>query len=231
MKKTLRNILLILIAVVIAFTIYYVLHQKDEDKNFFEQYYENKCESFGLQNYNLSAGQIVFIGDSITDLYKLDDHYPDLSLATYNRGIGGDTTEGVLKRLDVSIFDIKPSKIVLMIGTNDVGLRWDEERTLGNYREIISKIREKLPECEIYIMSIIPQNDMNYGYEESTTRILSLNPKIEKIAEEYDAVYLDIFSLLADENNYLIKEYSNDGLHLNENGLSVWTSLVKPYLA
>ena len=62
----------------------------------------------------------MFVGDSITDLYVLDDHYADLPQAVYNRGIGGDTTAGVLARLQVSVLDLQPDVVVLMIGTNDL---------------------------------------------------------------------------------------------------------------
>ena len=73
--------------------------------NSFEAYYNRKCLAYSVENANYSKEQIVFIGDSITDLYTLDSYY-SLTLATYNRGIGGDTTEGVLKRLDVSLSSI-----------------------------------------------------------------------------------------------------------------------------
>ena len=71
-----------------------------------KSYYQKKCDSYAVQNTNLSKGQIIFIGDSITDLYPLDDYYADLNLVTYNRGIGGDTTQGVLERLKVSFCSV-----------------------------------------------------------------------------------------------------------------------------
>ena len=83
-------------------------------------YYEKKCNVYEIENANFSHGQIVFIGDSITDGCALNDYYKNLPLAVYNRGIGGDTTSGVLERLKLSLFDIKPSKIVMLIGINDI---------------------------------------------------------------------------------------------------------------
>ena len=64
----------------------------------------------------------------------------------------------------------------------------------------------------------------------TTKRILQLNPRIQQLAEKKGATYLDLFSLLADENQYLIETYSDDGLHLNNAGLQVWTDLLKPML-
>ena len=194
-----------------------------------------KCDSFAVQNFNLSKGQIVFIGDSITDLYKLDDYYGDLSLSVYNRGIGGDQTKGVLDRLKVSLYDIAPSKIVLMIGTNDINGNIETETIIERYEKIVDSIYENLPSVELYCMSIIPQNNQLETYstinvEETTQKILEINPQIKSLVEERGAIYIDLFSQLADENNHLIENFSDDGLHLNHNGFVVWTGILKPYL-
>ena len=201
-----------------------------------QKYYQAKCESYKVQNVNLSKGQIVFVGDSITDLYPLDDYYADLDLAAYNRGIGGDTTTGVLNRLKESIFDLKPSKVVLMIGTNDINGGVKTDKILENYQSILEKIQAELPTTKIYCVSIIPQNLTLEGYSlikvsKTTSRILEINEQIKSIVSSKENItYLDLFPLLADENNMLIERYSDDGLHLNAEGFKVWTGLLKPYL-
>jgi lysophospholipase L1-like esterase len=227
------SLLVILLAVSLA-ALACMLHKETEDRN--HDYYTGKCESFAVQNANLAKGQIVFIGDSITDLYVLDDHYSDLGLAVYNRGIGGDTTDGVLRRLEVSVFDLMPSYVVLMIGTNDVNGRVDNDIIARRYTEIIDEIYTALPDVKLYCMSVIPQNEQLEQYStinvaESTKRILELNTMIEEVAVSKGAIYLDLFSRLSDGNNRLKREYSDDGIHLNNEGLSVWTELIKPYLA
>ena len=201
----------------------------------FKTYYDQKCAAYAVQNTNLAKGQIVFIGDSITDLYILDDHYADLPLACYNRGIGGDTTHGVLQRLQVSLFDISPSVVVLMIGTNDINGGDTPEAILQRYGQILEQIYANLPDVTLYCMSVIPQNTDIETYStiriaDTTPKILSVNTGIRALAADKGAVYLDLFSLLADENDHLIREYSDDGLHLNVAGLTVWTQLLKPYL-
>ena len=121
-KNKLSIIFLAIIAIlsiVIVFLGIYTYNFSNPNESDFEKYYKMKTEAFAVNNTNASKGQIVFIGDSITDLCPLDDYYSDLQLATYNRGIGGDTTAGVLKRLDVSALQINPSKVVLLIGAND----------------------------------------------------------------------------------------------------------------
>ena len=225
----------LLIAVVVLSCMLIFGNREEEKLSDSTRYYNNKCQSYATQNVNLAKGQIVFIGDSITDLYILDQHYADLPLATYNRGIGGDTTQGVLNRLKVSAFDIVPSVIVLMIGTNDINGNYEKAGIFERYEKIIDEIYKNLPDVTLFCMSVIPQNEVLETYSaikvENTTKIIfEVNAHIKALAREKGATYLDVFSLLADENDRLIKEYSDDGLHLNEKGLAVWTKLLKPYL-
>jgi len=230
-------IVLFIIAILAALVVILLLRpaQQPDNRTDLQKYYDSKCQSYSVQNVNLAKGQIVFIGDSITDLYILDDHYADLPLACYNRGIGGDTTSGVLDRLQVSLYDLAPSAVVLMIGTNDINGCLEEEDILERYAQIIDGIRANLPDAQLYCMSIIPQNEQIEEYShiriaDTTPCIMRVNAGICRLAEEKGAVYLDLFSLIADEDNHLIREYSDDGLHLNPAGLSVWTKLIKPYL-
>ena len=116
-------------------------------------------EEFVKENLTCSKGQIVFLGDSITDLCPLDNYYGELGLELYNRGISGDTTINLKSRLDISAFDIEPSIIILMIGTNDVNLGRTTNAIMETYEEIVEEIYEKLPNVKLYIMSVIPQNE------------------------------------------------------------------------
>ena len=220
----------ILLAAVIAL-ICLLCASKKSPAAAFQQYYDNKCFSYAVQNTNLAQKQIVFVGDSITDLYVLDDHYADLPQAVYNRGIGGDTTSGVLARLQVSVLDLHPDVVVLMIGTNDVNGGVAEETILQNYESILDTIKSGIPGVQIYCMSIIPQyKQLEIDVDTSMQRIRQINPKFKALAEKKGAVYLDLFPLLLDENGYLRTDYSDDGIHLNFTGLQIWTALLKPYL-
>lgn len=238
-KKWIWNIAAAVGMLLLGFVLGYVAFSQaqagETENNQFQIYHENKKLAYAVENTNYAKGQIVFIGDSITDLYVLDDHYADLPLATYNRGIGGDTTKGVLNRLQVSAFDIAPAAIVLMIGTNDINAGEENSAIVQRYGQIIDEIYAALPDVKLYCMSVIPQNEQieTYGsiqVAQTTQKILALNQEIQALAQQRGATYLDLFSLLADENNRLIRDYSDDGLHLNSRGLAVWTDLLKPYL-
>ena len=198
-----------------------------------QDYYDKKVAQFTMENGNFSKGQIVFIGDSITDLYHLDDYYQDLSLRTYNRGIGGDVTGMLLKRIQVSLYDLEPTKVVLMIGINDINGGVSTDTILENYDNILKGIKTKLPSAKVYTMSILPINSDLPSYvdvNKSTERILAINEEIKTMATNYSYKYMDLFSLVKDDSNHLKKEYSLDGIHLSEQGFVTWTNLIKPEL-
>ena len=198
-----------------------------------EDYYDKKVAQFTMENGNFSKGQIVFIGDSITDLYHLDDYYQDLPLRTYNRGIGGDVTGMLLKRIKVSLYDLEPTKVVLMIGINDINGGVSTNTILENYNNILNGIKTTLPSAKVYTMSILPINKDVASYidiKKSTNRILEVNQEIKEMANNYSYQYMDLHSLVKDDNNHLKKEYSLDGIHLSEQGFVTWTNLIKPEL-
>lgn len=198
-----------------------------------QDYYDKKVAQFTMENANFSKGQIVFIGDSITDLYHLDDYYQDLPLRTYNRGIGGDVTGMLLKRIQVSLYDLEPTKVVLMIGINDINGGVSTNTILSNYDNILKGIKTKLPSTKVYTMSILPINNDLPDYidvDKSTERIVSINKEIKMMASNYSYQYMNLFSLVKDDDNHLKKEYSLDGIHLSEQGFVTWTNLIKPEL-
>ena len=110
-----------------------------------------------------------------------------------------------------------------------------EAEILERYSRIVASIREALPETKLYCISLIPQNKQLEEYtdidvDSTTAAILQINPKICRIAEDAGGVYVDLFPLLADEEHFLLPEYSDDGIHLNETGLAVWTAQMLPLL-
>lgn len=198
-------------------------------------YYEKKCEVFASENANFSRGQIIFIGDSLTDGCAVDTFYGGLSLATYNRGIGGDTTEGVLKRLKLSLFELQPKKIVLMIGANDINGNRSEEEILKNYRAILEQIKENLPEAEVICVSILPFNKdlesfTTIDVDKSRAAVLKINPKLNTLVGELGYTFVNAYPAFADGNDYLYRHLSPDGIHLNNAGYEVYSEILKPYL-
>lgn len=208
------------------------LNAKKSQDNF-QLYYDQKVAAYNVENANYSRGQIVFIGDSITDLYHLNDYYNDLPLATYNRGIGGDTTQGVINRLKVSLYDIAPSEIVLMIGINDLNGGLSSETIVNNYRTIIDGIKTNLPDAKLFTMGIAPLAiSFNYGdILAKNNQIIAINSEIKALSEAKGYTHVNLYDALKrDDENALKEEYTIDGIHLSDAGFAVWTSQVKPLL-
>ncbi|MGI6359451.1 MAG: GDSL-type esterase/lipase family protein [Acholeplasmatales bacterium] len=188
--------------------------------------FDQKVRDFKILNERALPNATVFVGDSIIQDYNVHEWFFDIP--TYNRGIGGDTTEGLLNRLDVSIFNLAPKNVVLLIGTNDLELTNDKEEVIyQRIKEIVEKINKTI-KTNIYLLSILPTNiKMNREVvgKRSIKRITNLNNLISKIE---GAEYIDLFSHLLDEKNKLNSKYSNEGLHLNQEGYKVITDILKP---
>lgn len=168
----------------------------------------------------LPGGETVFLGDSITAGGHWHEWFP--GAAVVNRGIGGDTTTGVLARLDTAVQS--PSKVFLLIGTNDIGMRHPGDVTFANARRIVEGIRRKVPEAALVIQSVMPRNAK---YLDKITR---LNGEYRALAAEFNAGYLDLWPVLSDGLGALRKEYTLDGLHLNGAGYKAWTEVLRPYV-
>lgn len=197
-------------------------------------YYEKKVATFALENETCVKGQIAFIGDSITDYYPLDEYYGDLPLKTYDRGIAGDRTDGVLMRLKVSLYDIAPKRVVMMIGINDINSGRTTEEIVANYTAILVGIGEHLPTTDVICLSVLPMDARveawGINLAASTAKIKALNARIKPLAEGKGYRFVDLFPLFADENDHLIPAYADDGLHPNADGYAVWSQALKPLL-
>lgn len=195
-------------------------------------YWDQKVLQFSEENTYFEKGQIVFVGDSITDAYNLEEFYSayNLSFNLYNRGIGGDTTAGMLKRLKTSLFDLEPSKIVILIGINDLNAGKSSEYVIDNYKKILTNIKNNLPNCKVYVQSVYPVNSDTYNIAGSTSKIIEVNSKLRLLAAEKGYIYIDIFPQLKTNENLLDSNYAYDGLHPNAAGYSIVTSLIVNYL-
>ncbi|USD62272.1 hypothetical protein J4N45_23130 [Vibrio sp. SCSIO 43140] len=188
-------------------------------RSFKEPSYTHKTSFFKLIAQN--DYDIVFIGDSITDGSDWNDVFPDKIIA--NRGISGDTTDGVLKRMD-TILNTKAEKAFVMIGTNDVSRGFDVETIFKNYVEILDLLLSN------DIEPIVQSTLFTYNDEMRDNRtIKALNKKLKTFCENNDITYVDLNAILS-KNETLIKKYSDDGLHLNGSGYVAWSKIIEEHV-
>ena len=90
----------------------------------------------------------VFLGDSLTDFYPLEEFYDELPVV--NSGVSGYQTTDILSRIDSMVTIYNPTKVFLLIGTNDIEAERSEDEIVENIAEIIDRIHEKRPKAKIY---------------------------------------------------------------------------------
>ncbi|MEE1321086.1 MAG: GDSL-type esterase/lipase family protein [Acutalibacteraceae bacterium] len=178
-------------------------------------------------------GQVVFFGDSITELLNISDWYGEYSIKSglelYNRGIGGDTTIGLYKRVEENVLSIKPKTVVLLIGTNDLGIGFDAEFISNSMENILKLFKSVCPECRVILQAVYPVIEGKAGKRRNKD-ILELNEKYKILAEKYGADFIDLTAVLSDENGNLRSEYTYDGLHLTAQGYAVTTKEIRKNL-
>jgi lysophospholipase L1-like esterase len=176
---------------------------------------------------------IVFLGNSITFWGLWTKRLENLRVQ--NRGIPGDMTFGVLDRLD-EVTDGQPRKVFILIGINDLARGVPDSVILINYRRIIDRIREASPRTKVYFQSLLPTNASFHtmeAYYRQKQRILDINAALKIITEKKRIGFIDLYSHFVDSSGSLIRKYSWDGVHLNEEGYKVWVEVLRQghYLA
>ncbi|MBE9185142.1 GDSL family lipase [Microcoleus sp. LEGE 07076] len=170
----------------------------------------------------------VLAGDSLSMWFPTKLLPPDR--IWLNQGISGETSVGLLKRLQ--LFDrTAPDTVFVMIGINDLLRGASDEGILDNQRQIIRDLRWAHPKAQVVVQSILPHSGEQATWENRdrllaipNSRIRAINRRLQEIANSENALYLDLQPLFADADGNLPIELSTDGLHLNDRGYLVWRS-------
>ena len=165
-------------------------------------------------------GRVVFLGDSITDGWKLADSFPGKPYV--NRGISGQVTSQMLVRMYPDVIALEPEVVILLAGTNDIAQN-NGPQTAEQVQDNIRAITElaHLHGIQVILCSVTPISDyerrpMSPG--RPPDQILKMNEWMRTYAGQVGAIYADYFSVLVDENGMLTKGISGDGLHPNAEG-------------
>jgi lysophospholipase L1-like esterase len=175
----------------------------------------------------------ILVGDSLS-LWFPPELLPE-NTNWLNQAISGETTEGLLNRLN--LFDsTQPEVIFVMIGINDLIRGNSDEIILENQRQILRYLRKIHPKAQIFVQSILP-----HGGEQSTwegkaqllkitnNRIQQLNQQLQTIASNQGVKYLDLYTLFVNPGGNLRSDLTTDGLHLSPQGYMVWGTALQIY--
>ncbi len=174
----------------------------------------------GLARLEMQPGDVVMLGDSITEGADWAALLPQTRV--HNHGIGGDDTVGVLRRLDL-VTRAQPTKVFVMIGTNDLGkgtLTVDE--IVANVKEIVTRIHIENPTTELYVQSVLPR------WHTRTDDLRRLNDGIESVARTNDATWIDLRPLFDQGDGTMDLDLAPDALHPNAEGYRRWVEVIAP---
>jgi lysophospholipase L1-like esterase len=174
-------------------------------------------------------GTIVFFGDSITE------NWHDNMLGLFegvrgaNRGIGGDTTRGMLARLDDDVIALDPAGVVLLMGTNDLEEKADAETIAGNVKLIVEKLKAHNPQMPIVLCEVMPSSVTK---NRPADKIKEINKALAAaMKDEPQVTMIDTWTLFANADGDAKIEEFPDLLHPNAIGYAKWAAALRPVLA
>ena len=177
--------------------------------------------------------EVLFMGDSITDFWRseqgvmagkpvLDKYFGDVKIANF--GIAGDTTQGVLYRLQHGEGQgFSPKAVMLMIGTNNTGRNTAAEIAEG-IGAIVLELQKDFPKAKILLLGIFPRSTPN---DPVRATIAEINGIISKLHDGDRVHYLDIGAKFLDADGNIPREVMSDALHPSTQGYEIWAQAVK----
>ncbi len=180
-----------------------------------------------------AAGEnrVVFFGDSITDIWKLDESFPGKPYV--NRGIGGQTTSQMLVRFRQDVINLQPKAVVILAGTNDIAgntgkiSNEDIEANLASIAELA-----RAHGVRVIFSSVLPVHNytlesQDFFAQRPMERVLALNRWLKDYCAANDLIYLDYFSAVVDDKGLLKRDLAQDGLHPNKAGFAIMAPLAE----
>lgn len=180
------------------------------------------------QNLTPTAKSVVFMGDSITEFWKVND----LKFFTENpfidRGIAGQTTPQMLLRFRQDVINLKPETVVILAGINDIAENTGPitiDQIMGN---IISMVElAKANTIKVVLCSVLPANNFYWNPKlKPADKVIELNLQLKNYAKANKISYVDYYNAMVDNEKGLLKKYGEDGVHPNLEGYKVMEALL-----
>jgi len=180
---------------------------------------------------------LLFMGDSITDFWRnadgdyagkpvFDKYFGDKKAANF--GIAGDTTQGVVYRLQNGEGQgFAPKAVMLMIGTNNTARNTAPEIAEG-IGAVVLELRKDFPDAKILLLGVFPRGPANNPLRGVVKEI---NQSIAKLNDDEHVFYLDIGEKFLDSDGQIPTDVMKDGLHPSTKGYEIWAEAVKEPLA
>ncbi|HKD05199.1 MAG TPA: GDSL-type esterase/lipase family protein [Bryobacteraceae bacterium] len=176
-----------------------------------------------------SSPRVVFLGDSITDSWRLNEYFTGRDFV--NRGISGQTTLQMLGRFMQDVMDLKPKAVLILAGTNDIA-RGVKPPSIEQNLALMGDLAKAYGIAAVFA-SILPVSDYHKGedarFEMTRTRppavIRQINTWLQDYCRREGFTYLDYYSAMADPSGQMTADMADDGLHPNAKGYRVMAPL------
>lgn len=200
--------------------------------------FKTKHESFLARAAQGPVG-LLFLGDSITEGWGKAPAIWEKYYGKYqpaNFGIGGDTTQNVIWRIENGELDnVKPKVVVLMLGTNNTGSH-NAQQIAAADKKIVGMIRKKLPEAKVLVLAVFPRGprknrdgSMDDGVKKMEI-INAVNKELAKLADGKNVFFLDINAKFLGADGKIPNDIMPDQLHPNVAGYQIWADAMQPTL-
>ena len=174
-------------------------------------------------------GAVVFFGDSITQGWGTDFKKAFEGMKLANRGIGGDTTRGMLLRLKEDVLSLRPKAVVLLMGTNDIEVEVPVEAIGRNFQKIVAALKAHDPKMPVIVCRIFPSSATKKRPKETILAVNELFAAAVKGDPQFTV--LDTYALFANTEGDALPSLFPDLLHLNPAGYAKWASALRPVFA
>ncbi len=181
-----------------------------------------------FKNFPHEPHATVLLGDSITHEAPFAEYFSNLRM----RAVGGDTSKGLLSRLDEAI-ENSPDRVFINIGTNDFSKGVEPDELLGNYKKIIERVKAASPAARIYVISILPIN-LSFGdsprQRTKQANIVTANKALAAFSQSTGVYFIDAHAKMVDNTGNLQQSMTWDGLHLNWTGYQVYCTAIHDFV-
>ncbi len=201
---------------------------------------QEKIARYREMNQAVKPGQVLFVGSSLMEMFPVEKLLAERRIpqTVYNRGIGGFVTTELEDNLDVCVLALKPRRIFINIGTNDLSdPSVTVEALILRYERILLKIEAALPGVELYTMAYYPVNAEAAApfmkpclAIRTNERIRAANDAVRQMAERHGWRYIDVNDALKDAQGRLKAEYTLEGMHIREEGYRAILDDLIPYV-
>src|SRR3989339_584780 len=204
-----------IVLTILLFAQFVVYGQDTKMKSDWANFKKYAADNELLKGRSTDEKRVVFMGNSITELWKVTDSSFFAGKPYIDRGISGQTTPQMLLRFRKDVVELNPKVVLILAGINDIAENTGPIPLEDIFGNIVSMVDiAKANKIVVVLCSVLPAYDISWhpGLEPAE-KVAKLNSMLESYAIKNNIVYIDYYSVMVDERKGLDKRYTNDGVH------------------